>query len=98
SRRPAARSGSKPGMARSGNAMAGMAGGLGKFTELRQRLLFVVGALLVYRIGSYIPVPGVNPDAMLRLMESQQGTIVDMFNMFSGGALERFSRSEEHTS
>ncbi|KGO99186.1 preprotein translocase subunit SecY [Novilysobacter defluvii] len=78
-------------MARSGNAMAGMAGGLGKFTELRQRLLFVVGALLVYRIGSYIPVPGVNPDAMLRLMESQQGTIVDMFNMFSGGALERFS-------
>ena len=78
-------------MARSGNAMAGMAGGLGKFTELRQRLLFVVGALLVYRIGCYIPVPGVNPDAMLRLMESQQGTIVDMFNMFSGGALERFS-------
>ncbi|MCE7033287.1 preprotein translocase subunit SecY [Lysobacter sp. GX 14042] len=78
-------------MARSGNAMAGMAGGLGKFTELRQRLLFVVGALLVYRIGCYIPVPGVNPDAMLRLMESQQGTIVDMFNMFSGGALQRFS-------
>lgn len=78
-------------MARSGNAMAGMAGGLGKFTELRQRLLFVVGALLVYRIGCYIPVPGVNPDAMLRLMETQEGTIVDMFNMFSGGALERFS-------
>lgn len=78
-------------MARSGNAMAGMAGGLGKFTELRQRLMFVVGALLVYRIGCYIPVPGVNPDAMLRLMESQQGTIVDMFNMFSGGALQRFS-------
>lgn len=78
-------------MARSGNAMAGMAGGLGKFTELRQRLLFVAGALLVYRFGSYIPVPGVNPDAMLRLMETQEGTIVDMFNMFSGGALERFS-------
>ena len=55
-------------MARSGNAMAGM-GGLGKFTELRQRLMFVVGALLVYRIGCYIPVPGVNPEAMLRLME-----------------------------
>ena len=77
-------------MARSGNAMAGM-GGLGKFTELRQRLMFVVGALLVYRIGCYIPVPGVNPEAMLRLMETQEGTIVDMFNMFSGGALERFS-------
>ena len=78
-------------MARSGNAMAGMGGGLGKFTELRQRLMFVVGALLVYRIGCYIPVPGVNPEAMLRLMETQEGTIVDMFNMFSGGALERFS-------
>ncbi|MBB1088365.1 preprotein translocase subunit SecY [Lysobacter sp. SG-8] len=71
--------------------MAGMGGGLGKFTELRQRLLFVVGALIVYRIGCYIPVPGVNPDAMIQLMETQEGTIVDMFNMFSGGALERFS-------
>jgi preprotein translocase subunit SecY len=78
-------------MARSGNAMAGVGGGLGKFTELRQRLLFVVGALIVYRIGCYIPVPGVNPEAMLQLMESQEGTIVDMFNMFSGGALSRFS-------
>ncbi|MFC0716831.1 preprotein translocase subunit SecY [Luteimonas padinae] len=77
-------------MARSGGAMGGMAG-LGKFTELRQRLLFVLGALVVYRIGCYIPVPGVNPDAMLRLMEQTDGTIVDMFNMFSGGALERFS-------
>jgi len=79
-------------MARSGsNAVAGLGGGLGKFTELRQRLLFVVGALIVYRIGCYIPVPGVNPDAMIQLMETQKGTIVDMFNMFSGGALERFS-------
>ncbi|WP_425480644.1 preprotein translocase subunit SecY [Lysobacter silvisoli] len=71
--------------------MAGLGGGLGKFTELRQRLLFVVGALIVYRIGCYIPVPGVNPEAMLKLMETQKGTIVDMFNMFSGGALHRFS-------
>jgi preprotein translocase subunit SecY len=77
-------------MARSANAMSGV-GGLGKFTELRSRLLFVLGALVVYRIGCFIPVPGVNPQAMLDLMESQQGTIVDMFNMFSGGALERFS-------
>lgn len=77
-------------MARSGSAMGGI-GGLGKFTELRQRLLFVLGALIVYRIGCFIPVPGVNPEAMLQLMEQQQGTIVDMFNMFSGGALERFS-------
>jgi preprotein translocase subunit SecY len=78
-------------MARSGNAMGGFGAGLGKFTELRQRLLFVVGALIVYRIGCYIPVPGVNPQAMLQLMEQQEGTIVDMFNMFSGGALSRFS-------
>jgi preprotein translocase subunit SecY len=72
-------------------AAGNLGGGLGKFTELRQRLLFVVGALIVYRIGCYIPVPGVNPEAMLQLMESQKGTIVDMFNMFSGGALSRFS-------
>jgi preprotein translocase subunit SecY len=72
-------------------AQQGMAGGLGKFTELRQRLLFVLGALIVYRIGCYVPVPGVNPDAMIALMQQQGGGIVDMFNMFSGGALHRFS-------
>jgi preprotein translocase subunit SecY len=65
--------------------------GSGKFTELRQRLLFVLGALIVYRFGTFIPVPGVDPAEMLRFMDSQQGTIVDLFNMFSGGALERFS-------
>jgi preprotein translocase subunit SecY len=73
------------------NNAAGLLGGLGKFTELRSRLLFVLGALIVYRIGSYIPVPGVRPNAMLQLMEQQGNTIMDMFNMFSGGALERFS-------
>jgi len=77
-------------MSRSASALGGLAGA-GKFTELRQRLLFVVGALLVYRLGCFIPVPGVNPEAMLQLMEAQEGTIVDMFNMFSGGALSRFS-------
>jgi preprotein translocase subunit SecY len=66
-------------------------GGLGRLSELRQRLLFVLGALIVFRFGSFIPVPGVNPQAMVQLMEQQRGTIVDMFNMFSGGALERFS-------
>src|SRR5207342_442463 len=81
--RPKARSNKR--MARSGNA-AGNLGGVGKFTELRQRLLFLLGALVVYRLGCYVPVPGVNPEAMLQLMESQKGTIVDMFNMFSGGA------------
>jgi preprotein translocase subunit SecY len=63
----------------------------GKYTELRQRLIFVVGALIVYRLGTYIPVPGVNPTAMLKLIEQQKGTILDMFNMFSGGALKRMS-------
>ncbi|OHE82389.1 MAG: preprotein translocase subunit SecY [Lysobacterales bacterium GWF1_69_6] len=77
-------------MAQSSSAAAAL-GGLGKFTELRQRLVFVILALIVYRIGSYIPVPGIDPEAMLRLMEQQEGTIVDMFNMFSGGALNRFS-------
>lgn len=78
-------------MAQSASALASSMAGSGKFTELRQRLLFVLGALLVYRIGCYIPVPGVNPEAMLQLMQTQEGTIVDMFNMFSGGALSRFS-------
>jgi preprotein translocase subunit SecY len=73
-----------------GNAASALAGA-GKFTELRQRLLFVVGALIVYRIGCFVPVPGVNPDAMLAMMQAQGGGIVDMFNMFSGGALHRFS-------
>ena len=63
---------------------------LGKLTELKQRLLFVVGALVVFRLGSFIPVPGVNPDAMARLV-SNSGGLIDMFNMFSGGALSRFS-------
>ena len=66
-------------------------GGAGRLTELRQRLLFVVGAMIVFRFGSFVPVPGVNPQAMVQLMEQQRGTIVDIFNMFSGGALERFS-------
>ncbi len=63
---------------------------LGKLTELKQRLLFVVGALVVFRLGSFIPVPGVNPNAMARLVEGGGG-LLDMFNMFSGGALARFS-------
>ena len=58
-------------MAQSSSAAAAL-GGLGKFTELRQRLVFVVLALIVYRIGSYIPVPGIDPQRMLELMESQQ--------------------------
>ncbi|QBQ54678.1 preprotein translocase subunit SecY [Nitrosococcus wardiae] len=66
-------------------------GTFGKLTELRQRLLFVLGALLVYRIGTFIPVPGIDPVTLAALFEQQRGTILDMFNMFSGGALERLS-------
>ncbi|MBK6435641.1 MAG: preprotein translocase subunit SecY [Rhodanobacteraceae bacterium] len=64
---------------------------LGRMTELRDRLIFVVLALIVFRLGTFVPVPGVNPQAMTQLMDSQGGTILDMFNMFSGGALERLS-------
>jgi len=78
-------------MSRSPSQMADSLGGLGRLTELRQRLLFVFVALIIYRIGTFIPVPGVNPQALLQFMNSQQGTIVDVFNLFTGGALERFS-------
>ncbi len=60
-------------------------------SELKQRLLFVVGALIVFRIGSFIPVPGIDPQALSVLFDQQQGTILDMFNMFSGGSLGRLS-------
>ena len=78
-------------MSRTPSQMAETLSGLGRLTELRQRLLFVFVALIIYRIGTFIPVPGVNPQALLQFMNSQQGTIVDVFNLFTGGALERFS-------
>lgn len=63
-----------------------------KFKELRQRIFFLVGALIVYRIGTFIPVPGVDPEALQRLFDQLgSGSIVNLFNMFSGGALERLS-------
>ncbi|MCC7329210.1 MAG: preprotein translocase subunit SecY [Gammaproteobacteria bacterium] len=62
-----------------------------RFVELRQRLLFLAGALVVYRIGTFIPVPGIDPQAMARFFQQQSGTILSMFNMFSGGALARMS-------
>ena len=64
---------------------------LTKLQELRQRILFVVGALIVYRIGTFIPVPGIDPAIMNQIFDQQKGTILDVFNMFSGGALERMS-------
>ncbi|MFK5971217.1 MAG: preprotein translocase subunit SecY [Candidatus Marithrix sp.] len=66
-------------------------GKTGRLTELKQRLLFVLGAIIVFRIGTFIPVPGIDPVALAAMFEEQRGTILDMFNMFSGGALERFS-------
>jgi len=68
-----------------------LSGNTGRLSELKQRLLFVVGALLVFRIGSFIPVPGIDPVALAALFDEQRGTILDMFNMFSGGALGRVS-------
>ena len=62
-----------------------------RFTELRRRFFFLLGGLIVYRIGTFIPVPGIDPEALARLFQDQQGTILSMFNMFSGGALERLS-------
>lgn len=63
----------------------------GRLTELRQRLLFVIGALVVYRIGAHLPIPGVDPRALASMFQQQGGSILDMVNMFSGGALKRLS-------
>jgi len=63
----------------------------GKFGDLKRRLWFLLGALLVYRIGAHIPVPGIDPNVLADLFNSQQGGILGMFNMFSGGALSRFT-------
>ena len=61
----------------------------GKLTELRQRIFFVIGALIVYRVGAHIPIPGIDSKALEILFDQQGGSILDMFNMFSGGALKR---------
>ena len=66
-------------------------GEMTRFAELRQRLFFLLGALIVYRIGTFIPVPGIDPVALERFFKDQQGTILNMVNMFSGGAFERLS-------
>ncbi len=62
-----------------------------KYGDLRRRLIFLLLALIVYRIGTHIPVPGINPDQLTQLFNGQQGGILSLFNMFSGGALSRFS-------
>ena len=66
-------------------------GKTGKYGDLKRRLMFLVLALVVYRVGTHIPVPGIDPDQLRQLFNSQQGGILGLFNMFSGGALSRFS-------
>jgi preprotein translocase subunit SecY len=63
----------------------------GKFGDLRRRLVFLLLALVVYRIGAHIPVPGIDPDQLRQLFDRQSGGILNLFNMFSGGALSRFT-------
>lgn len=66
-------------------------GAVGKMSELKNRLIFVLGALVVFRLGAHIPVPGIDPEVLAKLFEQQSGGILGMFNMFSGGALSRFT-------
>jgi preprotein translocase subunit SecY len=72
------------------NPIAGL-GDATRLTEIRQRLLFLLGGLIVYRIGTFIPTPGIDPVAVSRFFQEQEGTILGLFNMFSGGALSRLS-------
>jgi preprotein translocase subunit SecY len=67
------------------------AGKTARYGDLKKRLLFLLGALFVFRIGAHIPVPGIDPNVLSELFKGQQGGILGMFNMFSGGALSRFT-------
>jgi len=62
-----------------------------KFADLKRRLWFLLLALIVYRIGAHVPVPGIDPITLKELFDSQESSVLGMFNMFSGGALSRFS-------
>jgi preprotein translocase subunit SecY len=73
------------------NNPAATLGDAARFGEVRNRLLFLIGGLIVYRIGTFIPVPGINPEAVARFFSDQSNTILGIVNMFSGGALERLS-------
>lgn len=66
-------------------------GNAGRFGDLKRRVLFLLGALIVYRIGAHIPVPGIDPNRLAELFQSQAGGILGVFNLFSGGALSRFT-------
>jgi preprotein translocase subunit SecY len=73
------------------NAPAATLGKTGKFGDLKRRLLFLLGALVVYRIGAHIPVPGIDPSRLAELFQGEQGGLLGIFNLFSGGALSRFT-------
>ena len=73
-------------MANQSNALGG-----GKYGDLTKRLVFLLGALIVFRIGAHIPVPGINPQQLQQLFQNNSGGILGLFNMFSGGALSRFT-------
>jgi len=73
------------------SANMGALGGMGRLTEVRQRLFFVIMALVIYRLGAHITIPGIDQVALAQMFDAQSGTILDMFNMFSGGALGRLS-------
>ena len=66
-------------------------GSIGKMSDLKSRLLFLLGAMIIFRMGAHIPVPGIDPTVLQKLFETQSGGILGMFNMFSGGALSRFT-------
>lgn len=72
-------------------AQDNLLGALGKTSELKNRILFVLGAIIVFRLGAHIPVPGIDALELKKLFDSQSGGILGMFNMFSGGALSRFT-------
>ena len=78
-------------MSRTGASVLGSFGDIGKLTDLRRRLVFLALAMVVFRVGTHIPVPGIDPAALARLFNQHSGGILDMFNMFSGGALKRLS-------
>jgi len=72
-------------------AKTSSAGGVGQLHELRQRVFFILAAMVIFRLGTHIPVPGVDSVAVAALFDQTRGSIVDIFNMFSGGALQRLS-------
>ena len=72
-------------------AQSNVFGGMGKMSELKNRLLFLLGALIIFRLGAHIPVPGIDPNELKKLFDAQSGGILGLFNMFSGGALSRFT-------